>query len=467
MFNDKTQRPSEQRNKQDQLKIDAPDSVHEKEAEAYATKMGRHGFVGASGETNPGQIGAAATTNAGFVAPDGVKEAIESTRGSGDILPDNVKRTIKGHGIDSGAVNIHTGRTADQLSKAVGASAFTYGNDIYFAQGKFDARSSEGKHLLAHELSHVMQNSKWSRPVIQRKPVPTDFGEFKDEIYQPLTEKGKTGVEMKLVFAPNAKVNSKKIGLVQAVNKKYNNQTIAAHPNEKVTTGGYRIDRVPTKNNPVLGAADVADQTKISQTADSGTKVGTAHSTTNTYELGKRTSDTDKRNAWLYDKPYVSTPKTIDSQMLFETAAVALDTGKYLGSVTWGWTMSGGAFTKKDMLQGSKTSATKNFSDAATLWNNSKTVGTLTVTPSAGYQSAQVYDGTNFQPLFSLAKGVKVTYVDSGVVQTGPKSLETMCIVSIPADKVPKAHQFKKYAVLKSELTDNNDGKATVDLPKI
>lgn len=56
-------------------------------------------------------------------------------------------------GADFSNVNIHEGSKAS----AVGALAYTQGNDIHFAQGKFDTSSNSGKALLGHELAHVVQ----------------------------------------------------------------------------------------------------------------------------------------------------------------------------------------------------------------------------------------------------------------------------------------------------------------------
>ncbi|MGL5888900.1 MAG: DUF4157 domain-containing protein [Bacteroidia bacterium] len=56
-------------------------------------------------------------------------------------------------GADFSNVNIHEGNKASD----VGALAYTQGNDIHFAQGKFDTASTSGKALLGHELAHVVQ----------------------------------------------------------------------------------------------------------------------------------------------------------------------------------------------------------------------------------------------------------------------------------------------------------------------
>ncbi|AUP79057.1 eCIS core domain-containing protein [Flavivirga eckloniae] len=60
-------------------------------------------------------------------------------------------------GSDFSDVKIHTGSEAVQMSRELNAQAFTVGNDIYFNQGKYSPNSDTGKHLLAHELTHTIQ----------------------------------------------------------------------------------------------------------------------------------------------------------------------------------------------------------------------------------------------------------------------------------------------------------------------
>jgi hypothetical protein len=62
-----------------------------------------------------------------------------------------------GFGADFSDVNIHTGSDAAQMSKQMGAHAFTKGSDIYFNEGKYQPATTQGKLLLAHELTHTIQ----------------------------------------------------------------------------------------------------------------------------------------------------------------------------------------------------------------------------------------------------------------------------------------------------------------------
>lgn len=63
----------------------------------------------------------------------------------------------RGLGADFGDVRVHTDTQADQLSQAVSARAFTTGRDIFFRQGEYNPDSSNGQRLVAHELTHVVQ----------------------------------------------------------------------------------------------------------------------------------------------------------------------------------------------------------------------------------------------------------------------------------------------------------------------
>ena len=60
-------------------------------------------------------------------------------------------------GHDFSGVRVHTGARAASASQAVGAQAFAVGSDVVFGAGQYDPSSARGQHLLAHELTHVVQ----------------------------------------------------------------------------------------------------------------------------------------------------------------------------------------------------------------------------------------------------------------------------------------------------------------------
>jgi peptidoglycan hydrolase-like protein with peptidoglycan-binding domain len=98
---------------------------------------------------------------------------LTSNRGNGFALPSQTRNEMEhSFGTDFSGVNIHTDSTAVQMNKDLHAQAFTHGSDIYFNRGKYDTSSAAGKHLLAHELTHVVQqNSVLRKKRIQRQLV--------------------------------------------------------------------------------------------------------------------------------------------------------------------------------------------------------------------------------------------------------------------------------------------------------
>jgi len=91
---------------------------------------------------------------------DAVHHQVQATKGGGNALPHSTKTFMESRfGTDFSGVRIHSGGYASQMSAELNAQAFTVGNDIYFNSGKFSPESSAGKHLLAHELTHTVQQA--------------------------------------------------------------------------------------------------------------------------------------------------------------------------------------------------------------------------------------------------------------------------------------------------------------------
>ena len=98
-----------------------------------------------------------------------VESGLRSSKGGGSPLPASTRKQMEsGMGADFSGVRIHNDGNARQMSKDLNAQAFTHGKDIYFNSGKYDTSSTGGKHLLAHELTHVVQQGGNG---IKRKPA--------------------------------------------------------------------------------------------------------------------------------------------------------------------------------------------------------------------------------------------------------------------------------------------------------
>jgi len=98
------------------------------------------------------------------VSPE-VEATIEWKRGSGQVLESRVQAQMESAlGTDFSGVRVHTDSEADALNQALSARAFTIGQDIFFRQGEYSPDSSSGQKLLAHELTHVLQQTGGIRP---------------------------------------------------------------------------------------------------------------------------------------------------------------------------------------------------------------------------------------------------------------------------------------------------------------
>lgn len=94
----------------------------------------------------------------GGVVGEDVESQIRSQRGGGSAIPDETRSAMEsGFGADFSGVRVHQGGGADSLNRSLSAKAFTSGNDIFFRSGEYDPGSKQGQQLLAHELTHVVQ----------------------------------------------------------------------------------------------------------------------------------------------------------------------------------------------------------------------------------------------------------------------------------------------------------------------
>ncbi|WP_158263753.1 eCIS core domain-containing protein [Deinococcus arcticus] len=90
-----------------------------------------------------------------------VLQRIQAKRGSGNPLPESIQRHLEqGLNHDLSRVRIHDDVEADTLARSVNALAFTTGSDIFFQSGKFNPNSQSGLELLAHEVTHTVQQSQ-------------------------------------------------------------------------------------------------------------------------------------------------------------------------------------------------------------------------------------------------------------------------------------------------------------------
>ncbi|NJK65801.1 MAG: DUF4157 domain-containing protein [Microcoleus sp. SU_5_3] len=114
----------------------------------------------------------------GMAASADLESSIQRAKGGGQPLADSVREPMEQvFGTDFSGVKVHTDSQSDRLNQSIQAKAFTTGQNIFFRQGAYQPRNQSGKELLAHELTHVVQQmgvdniSHLNSEVVQRKPI--------------------------------------------------------------------------------------------------------------------------------------------------------------------------------------------------------------------------------------------------------------------------------------------------------
>ncbi len=107
-----------------------------------------------------------------------IESAVRTSTGSGGRALTQAERGFfePRIGADFSAVRVHTGQTAARAAMSIGARAFTVGNHIAMGASQYDFGSAAGKRLMAHELTHVVQNGEADR-VRTKLPARVDASE--------------------------------------------------------------------------------------------------------------------------------------------------------------------------------------------------------------------------------------------------------------------------------------------------
>lgn len=152
---------------QAKLEVSQPNDPAEREAERVATRVMRMSDADRSTDIEGGDaVG-------GTSASKATERQIESLTVGGRPLP-RPERSYFGprFGRDFDDVRIHTGDRAARAADDIGARAFTYGRHVVFNSGEFRPDTTDGRRLLAHELTHVVQQSGTGTGSVQRQQIP-------------------------------------------------------------------------------------------------------------------------------------------------------------------------------------------------------------------------------------------------------------------------------------------------------
>lgn len=150
---------SEEGRVQRQLRIGASDDALEREADRVAaavTAASGSDRVSPAAQTIQ-RLPAGGADAAGSAAPDSVQQTLGR---SGSALDSGLREQMEQRfGQDFGNVRVHADAQAARSAEAIDAQAYTAGANIVFAAGQYAPQSAAGQHLIAHELTHVVQQA--------------------------------------------------------------------------------------------------------------------------------------------------------------------------------------------------------------------------------------------------------------------------------------------------------------------
>lgn len=116
---------------------------------------------------------------------------IGALRGGGAALSPAIRGYFEPRfGRDFSTVRLHDGGAAAAAAGEVGARAFTVGQDIAFGAGELRPDTAEGRKLLAHELTHTVQQGGGGEPRVQRVPADLDFKALAQQIFDAIDGPG-------------------------------------------------------------------------------------------------------------------------------------------------------------------------------------------------------------------------------------------------------------------------------------
>jgi hypothetical protein len=158
----------------------------------------------------------------GFTLDDETASRINRARGGGQPLDNVVQAQMsEAMGFDFSGVRVHTDPEAHTLNRLLSARAFTTGHDIFFRRGEYNPGFGNGRELIAHELSHVVQQStgrvNTSGSGMTVRPCGDAF-EQEAEALGKWADRCTTRSVRQMAVADNAKANPVDVSALQSSN---------------------------------------------------------------------------------------------------------------------------------------------------------------------------------------------------------------------------------------------------------
>jgi hypothetical protein len=291
---------------QAKLTVGAVNDVYEQEADRTADRVMRMPEVSSTLQLQAkDRIQAKSSVETTPLVTPILEQQIQSMRGGGQPLAPDLRQFYEPRmGYPLGGVRLHTDSHANSAANQLQAKAFTLGSDIFFASGHYEPQTAQGKWLLAHELTHTIQQT----PLISCKPL-TLSQENKNSIriwhdkQTEVNEAMQPFVSQFLMLDPDAEV---KIRGSLATGIKMNPEKIAANGERYLfDPSDFDIDAYVVSDALYLEALNTPGGNDASARGQiSGTKLPSVNTIIKAMrlELGKIPGNRDKGNkAWRFN----------------------------------------------------------------------------------------------------------------------------------------------------------------------
>lgn len=181
--------------------------------------------------------------NGETTASPSIESRLSASKGGGSPLPNETRGQMESAmGADFSGVRIHTGGEAVQMSQDLNAHAFTHGPDVYFNSGKYNPSNTEGSRLLAHELTHTVQQGA----AVKRKPIDINPAVHAMHITSIQREKAEYDLLQRNIFGDAWRATTNLVG---------NLNPRTALNNAAMNIPGFRLITVIIGHNPIADTA--------------------------------------------------------------------------------------------------------------------------------------------------------------------------------------------------------------------
>ncbi|MTJ09806.1 DUF4157 domain-containing protein [Anabaena sp. UHCC 0204] len=210
-----------------------------------------------------------------------IEDSIQSKKGSGQEIAADVREPMEqAFGANFTSVRVHTDGESDQLNQSLNAKAFATGQDVFFRQGAYNPTSRDGQHLLAHELTHVVQqNGNTVQPKSLTKIARKENKDNNNNSQKIAETENKQSAEITPKTAKSSPVNTPQ----QPATQPNNSPAPETAKNQNQQVGIQEKENKPQNNQKqVTSAAGTTGNTGNSSGANSGNS--NSNTTTNTGE---------------------------------------------------------------------------------------------------------------------------------------------------------------------------------------